>query len=515
MSPRARAAAASAVTALAFTGVLGWLHLAEPGLVDGDSYYHTRAAQQLAEHGVRKQFPQAAFSTWSDHYSDKDFLFHVLLIPFVRDEDALVRGGKWAALCGASLVLGGFTFTLTVLCIRFGAVWIALFMFSDAMLQIMLKTRPDLLAMTLFPFEVLCLLTSRWKTLGALSAAHTLGHSSFVLVPFLSLAHGVAHALLGLSWPRRGLVATVAGIGVATICHPYFPNNLSLTYDQVVEVARSVWGQRPDVPQEIFGRELVAMPVTVLLRLYYPVWLPLLAGLGLAFSARARKSLSLASLTLCNVAAGFAALSLLSARFATFFAGLAALAAGAVFNDLAGGRSLGALWRSGAGARAAAVLLAACLVSSCVLRGPLATRELMKNTLSPEVYRPAIAFLDEVAQPQDQVYHNFWQPFSWLYHVRPDGRYIVGLDPIFLYRADPERFRKMLRVYAGRSPDPYAVIAGDFGARWVFVENRRRTARLRASLRGEHRIVLRYADRYAEVYEVLPPRSGGRSDWDR
>jgi hypothetical protein len=128
---------------------------------------------------------------------------------------------------------------------------------------------------------------------------------------------------------------------------------------------------------------------------------------------------------------------------------------------------------------------------------------------SPEAYRPAIEFLSRVAAPEEQVYHSFWWSFSWLYHFRPDGRYVVGLDPVFLYRFDERLFRRMLAAHRGRG-DVYEIIAGNFGARWVFVEKLDRTRRLRARLRKETRIQRRYRDEYAVIYEVVaPPDTGG------
>jgi hypothetical protein len=119
----------------------------------------------------------------------------------------------------------------------------------------------------------------------------------------------------------------------------------------------------------------------------------------------------------------------------------------------------------------------------------------------PTVYRPAIEFLEREAKPGDLVYHDFWQPFAWLYHARPEGRYVFGLDPVFLYRRDPRLFARMLEAHRGRG-DVYDAIGRAFGARWVFVEKVPRTSLLRAALAGDHHFVRRYNDRWAEVFAV-------------
>ena len=74
---------------------------------------------------------------------------------------------------------------------------------------------------------------------------------------------------------------------------------------------------------------------------------------------------------------------------------------------------------------------------------------------------------------------------------------------MFLYRFDPHRFRRMLLAYRGEAPDVREVIAGDFGARWVFVTRLPKNEPFRKLLRADPDIRLRYADNYTEVYEVL------------
>src|SRR2546428_849601 len=72
-----------------------------PVLPDGDSYYHLAVARAYAEHGVSYRPDWARFSIMHDGFGDKEFLFHVLLMPFARLADP-TRGGVAAlALLGA------------------------------------------------------------------------------------------------------------------------------------------------------------------------------------------------------------------------------------------------------------------------------------------------------------------------------------------------------------------------------------------------------------------------------
>jgi hypothetical protein len=355
--------------------------------------------------------------------------------------------------------------------------------------------------MALFPLELALLLTGRPLALGMTVAFHVLAHSSFAFVPGLLLAYGIACWLHGLPLPWKSLAATLGGIAAASLLHPFFPNNLTLAYDQLIEVALNAW-IRPVIPYDLIGNEFYRMQPLFLVTAF-PAWLPAAAGLVVAARFPSRPRLSARSLTLVLVVAGFLVLSLLSSRFFILFAVHSALLAGSVWTELSEDWSWRALGERGAAKSWVAVLLlATCALVSVVRASVLDAPARIAGSRLPGVYEPAISFLSRVAGPEEQVYHSFWWAFSWLYFFRPDGRYVEGLDPIFLYRYDRHLFERMLEAHRGRG-DVYQIVAGDFGARWVFLEKLPRTAPLRARLQEEPRFRLRYGDRYAEVYEVV------------
>ncbi|HEU4427378.1 MAG TPA: hypothetical protein VFT98_01375 [Myxococcota bacterium] len=220
MSLRIAERAALAAALLGFFAALVHFQYATPRLYDGDSYFHARAAQQLAEHGVRREFPQTAFSTWRDRYSDKDFLFHALLIPFVG-ENASVGGAKRAVIALDALVLAAFGFALVRLRVRFAWLAVLLLAASDPWIWLhLLKVRPHLLGLALLLVEIVLLLEARWKTLALVAAAHVLAHTSFLALLALPIAHAIACRLRGepLAWkPAAGIAL---GVAAASLLHP-------------------------------------------------------------------------------------------------------------------------------------------------------------------------------------------------------------------------------------------------------------------------------------------------------
>ncbi len=100
------------------------------------------------------------------------------------------------------------------------------------------------------------------------------------------------------------------------------------------------------------------------------------------------------------------------------------------------------------------------------------------------------------------VFHCFWWNFASLYHYRPNGRYVVGLDPVFHFRADEALFQKSLRAYRGRSRDLFSVLQEDFGATWVYAPKGARYAPFRQLLRVDPRFELAYENQSVLIYRL-------------
>ncbi|MBY0276442.1 hypothetical protein K2Z84_13940 [Candidatus Binatia bacterium] len=493
------------------TAWLGWLQLSFGGLYDLDSWFHVRAAEQLSVHGVSKTFPQATQSTWLEHYSDKDFLFHAFLIPFVRAD--LIVGGKWAVIALDFLVFASFAYAIRTFGVRFGALWVFLLATTSPYYVTRISSvRPHILGIALVTLEITLLLRNRWKTLLVVSALHVIAHSSFVVLPALVVARFVTSWLTGERLPWRAALAVAAGLVAGSLLHPYFPNNLTVAYDQLVEVTRNVWFPNTTIPREAFGSELGPMTWKSFFA-QTPGWLPALVGLVVVLATAGRRGWTVATsepggwtaaqIDLALLTAGFLFVASRSRRFVDLFVVCALLFAGVLWTRLAAERPLGTLLRE---RRALAlpcvvVLLAIALWSGSRVAG---MRESFQSQATGEIFAPAVSALDQLAAPDDVVYHNSWMDFAVLYAFRPQGRYISGLDPIFLYQHDPELFAKNLALSRGAG-DAASIVARDFGGRWIFVTTQARDQRFRKLLERTRGIRQVYGDPAAQIWQVMSP----------
>jgi hypothetical protein len=448
----------------------GWLQFSFGALFDSDSYFHTRVTQQLVQHGIRKEFQQTAFSTWAESYSDKDLLFHVLLAPFCGREGDLIFRAKLAVVFLDFLFLLGFAGAVTVLKVRLRPLWILLLLLAQPFICIHLfSVRPHVLGSILLLVESVLLMKGKWKALFFVTCIHVLAHSSFVLVPALLLAQFAAHLLRREALPLKSAASVGVALIVSSLLHPYFPNNLSMTYDQIVGVAWSAWGGGGEIPRDLMGPELLPMDTRAFLSLL-PGLVPAVAGL-IVFPWRGRRDRFPAELlTLAFICLGFFLLTFLSLRFAPILILFGTLFAARLWSEFSGGWSPRSL-TAGGFLRSWIVIL---VVAVCVIKAQadypvLHFRTLLRDNTDERLFRPAVQFLDQVADREDIVYHTSWRDFSVLYHYRPQGRYIYALDPIFLHRYDRKLFEKALEAYRGQTDDLHSTLAEDFGARWIYM----------------------------------------------
>ena len=120
-----------------------------PTLWEADGYYHIRMAETIRTEGVVKKFPWAKYSFFETHFADKDFLCHILLIPFTLFS-SIFYGAKVAAAFYAVLLFLTFFFILRrYAASEFVPLFLILFFLSDHFLSAISRPRPMTPAITL------------------------------------------------------------------------------------------------------------------------------------------------------------------------------------------------------------------------------------------------------------------------------------------------------------------------------------------------------------------------------
>jgi hypothetical protein len=414
-------------------------------LYDADGYYHLAVARAYAERGIFHTLDWARLSVLHEGFGDKEFLFHVLLIPFVRLADP--TAGGFMALAGFSALVAALLAGAGGRAIGAWGVAVPLLVFggaTDFSLR-MIRLRPELLSLLLILVAISLASTHRLKTLGVVAALYALGYTAFQTFLGLCVLFFVYELWVERRADWRLVVFPMVGIALALLVHPHFPANLRIWFLQNVE-----FFVRPtpvDVGAEIQPR---TTRDTLLLNLGW--WL----GLVVLWRSRERRAAPvgdrrLRDFTLLATAA-FGLLYVLMARFITYAVPLGTLALVRSLH-VAGqrpGPRVRLPWR---GEIPAALALGACVLCAVYTTVVGAVR---MATSSARTFQPGMRADWEAfgrAMPDGARVVAPWAATEEFVFWAPQGHYLNVLDPLFMIARGPETYRLYLDLLEGREPD--------------------------------------------------------------
>jgi hypothetical protein len=515
MAPRAETFWRLSLVAIAALAVLAWVQAPTPSLYGYDGPYHLGYSAWIRDHGVDHTFPWWQETFLRDHWADKDFLYHLALIPFTFA--GLESGGKAASLFFGTLMYLSIGLALRGLGARAPALWVmACLLGSTSLLYRAGLVRSHVAAIALSVIGAAAILRGRRWTAALAAGAYAWTHIAWHLLPAIAVAHAGVSLVLRRR-PRWSTVAAVLGAtAVAIAANPFFPDSLRLWKVQTIDVLAMSWS--PAAPDLDLGHEVLRGSPWELVRNDAG---PLaFTALGVALLLRARPwkrsgaapddlgdDLDLAAVTLGCVTLGFLGLTLLSRRFVEFWAPFSVLFAA----------SAAAAWPPAPGrlprwAASGAIVLLAVLGWHNVTQ----TRRIIADDPGL-LFAGCARWIHDHVPAERTVFTTDWDEFPELFYFAPGQRYLVGLDPTFMYVTSPERWRAWRSVAEGSDPALRRRIVDTFGAACAFADAGYETFIERAG--QEPGVRLAYADRECRVYEMDPlgdprlPAPGSISTW--
>ncbi len=511
-----------------------------PGMADPDSFYHIAMAQLIYEQGVPREFPYLPYTIFNTYFTDHHLLYHLVLIPFVKLLDPIV-GAKLAQALMATLTvitffwllkrlkvpLSGF-FTL-ILCLtspfifRVSLIKVPALSILVLLLAIQLiheKKWPWLFGLAFFfvwlygGFLLLVVATGIFVFVeGLLEGARAFGRarlaSSAVVVRTRWFSD--LHAWTGLLkktavvWFKPPVLflwlAVILGVILGVVVNPYFPNNLTFYWEQVIQIGLINYQKVIGV-----GGEWYPYPIGELVSATAFVWMLVVAAL--TASVINWRRLTKESLALFFFALIFFVFTLKSRRYVEYFVPFTLLWTAVAMRDTLSNEMSWARISAGVSsffknqrvfATAATVyfLIAVPYLSFTYVHGT-------KNSLvgyPADKFAGAGEWLRENSKPGQIIFHNDWDDFPILFFHDPANYYIVGLDPTFMYKFDQALYWKWVNITIGKQADRlYQTIKKDFKASYVFVDSDH--AALENNLKQDGHFTLVYSDTDTRIYSV-------------
>lgn len=217
---------------------LAYLQFLWPTFYDADSYYHTAISNFLKNSEPRYDFSWNQFSTFKDFFSDNDFLFHVLIVPFLYIFDNIVTAGKYAVLFFNIIITLSYVFILK----RYLPDWLAvIFLFLPFLSTFfsfhLLLLRGVMLGNILMILGIYFLINKRWISLLILSLVYPLTHLSFIIIIVFALVSEIIRYALKKEFFPKNIYSVMLGTLIGCLIHPNFPNNFVSFHLNVVLVA--------------------------------------------------------------------------------------------------------------------------------------------------------------------------------------------------------------------------------------------------------------------------------------
>lgn len=489
---------------------------ATPSFKDPDSFYHLKMAElMMKRREAVTAFPWLQFTTLGKSYADHHLLYHVALVPFIAVFGNIVGMKVATVLLAASVIMLCYAL-LRSFHVRWALVWSMVLVASPGLLFRLSLAKASGVALLFLIGGWWCITTRRYGLLGIISFFYVWAHGGFPLLAITAIIIAVILLLHRLLIEERRidkqlLLRALTPVGIVLmgttlgmVIHPSFPNHLTFYWQQIVEIGAVNYHAIIGVGQEWLPRsfhELIADEVLVI---------SLLLISGIAGVATLKKQQP-ASLSAAVLAVGFLLLTLKAQRYIEYFIPWAILAsaltlhyAGVLDEIRQLPKKTRQWWHSTVLTQT--TIIVGLLIILVALPGTAAvsvvnTWRTHQNGIPNTRYAGATDWLKQHSTKGDVVFHSDWDDFPILFYNVGRARYIVGLDPTFLYRRNEELYWKWVNITIGKQTERvFETIKQDFKARFVFIEQDH-TA-FKQVVENDSRFIKAYEDSEAVIYRI-------------
>jgi len=493
-------------------GLMLWIQFVSPAIIGNDAYYHIRWSRMLRA-SLFSRAPHLPAFTWlpltvlrASEFVDQHFLFHVALMPFTLGD--LRIGAKLAAPLFAALGMTSLFALLVIYQVRHRWLWLLpLLVGSEQFLYRMSMTRAPSLSLVILAAGVYLLLERKFVLLAALAFVFVWLYNMFPLIVAFAVAYAVAAWLAGRRIDLGPLYATAIGTALGLLINPYFPKDFLL----FAHHARMLLADTAtiDVGGEWYPFEtwelltqnglILLLALAALLALDLPSFLRP-AGAGDTRSARdegtargSMRSQDRRPLFFLLVAAGLLFMGLRWKRFVEYWPPFLVLFAAFTFD------AEQTEWPLSLRPRAIAAVLGVMMAAIGVwnVRG---ARAELRDTDDPNAMRGAAAWLAGHTPAGSIVFNVDWAEFPELFYYDQHNVYVSGLDPRYLYDAQPDLWKVYDSITDGTEKHAAPLIRQRFGAEYVVARSDSTDFLNAAKASGDFDTV--YSDDHAAVLHV-------------
>jgi len=473
-----------------------------------DAYYHIKYAELYRTLGIKEtlnNFSAGEYTTLNKYPTDLSFLYHILLIPFTYGN--LINGSKLAAIIFASLIFVLFYWVLKKFKIKYSFLWTLLFFSASSNFIFRLTlSRAFLLSILFLILGFYLIVKKKYIWLFVLSIFYALTYTASQLILVIGLIYILIEYWKTRKFDWKLLFYPFIGLLIGLITRYDFLQNL---YNIFVQNFYVLFYKLNGVKLSI-GNELhiINAPIKINLILLF------LFGLGISFiiinfkEKRIKKNnLSIVYIYTFFLSILFCLLTFMSQRFFEYWTPFTLLFAVFTFKYI----SQDNYWRNLIAEFLkifrkkyfslfwlkpfAFVFLGLIIVFFSYINITQAINSMEENIYPFDKYQEAGKWLRQNTPQQSIIFNANWDNFPQLFFYNHQNKYIVGMDPTFMYVYNKELYWFWNNIasqgivcsqskekcpdsvytekFSIRGQKIYQIIKDEFQSEYIFIDNRK------------------------------------------
>ncbi len=500
-----------------------WLN-ATPSFSDPDAFYHAKITKLIKQSGPIKNFTWLPFTTLNDIYIDHQLLYHLLLIPWFYIFNPLMAV-KLAAAFFAALMILTFQWLLDKFKVNYAWAYTLLLLTAyQFIFRInLVKTSALSLIFLLFFIYLIFKHRGRWSwPLFILSTAYVWLYGGWIIALGIGCIDWLMRGLdswrqnyqtqkqkrrisITTAWfgaPQLKFLANfMAGMVCGLVINPYFPTNLKFYWEQIFQIALVNYKNVVAV-----GSEWYSISLFDLIRhnvLIFSVWLLAVLIFFIYLNKQKRQHWTLLLTDFI-----FLGLTLKAKRNFEYLLPLAVLFSTLVINDFAKLKQPAEIKKLLQKYILHYRTISFILILSLLVYLPILWQANFKGLPQALGYNYSFSQFNETGQwlkkhtrPKEIIFHDRWDDWPALFYHNSHNRYIIGLDPTFMYLKNKGRYLLWQKIVRAKIKKPCRLIKQKFESSYIFVKND--NLKFRHNLAADKSCRLVHRDKDGQIYKII------------
>lgn len=455
-----------------------------------DGFYHYRVSERIWDSSsIWYSIPWLPHTVLGESGPDHHWLWHLLISPITQLPNDDFTNLKMACAMTAAMVPAGLNVLMRVLNVPFAPVFAVLSIFSTYMLPgrlLMLKAQTIGLLLICFYLYAASNKKYIWSFLIAFIFMNTY-HGAVILLP-LTLLVFVVSGVVDKKWDVKAVIIVCGALALALVINPWYPESVGyLMYHVVYKMLFPVEGIS-------VGDEWSKMPVRVFMTYGWIAHTAFVASVfvSVLYTVLQKKSPSKIVIIFVLSTLLMSVLAFFSNRFFEYYGPMAVL----TFSLCMAYYVKNMKWVVGIVLISTGMLLYTQKLNMSVIRSSLVG--------NPRLFETIYTYLDTHANEGDMIFTGGWGNLPQHVWQSHKYRYVNGLDPNYLAKADAQKFSVWLNLRKGNfgsAADLPTIMSDVFGAKWAITSS----GKMYSSLNSNEGAVFILTDENgASLFELKP-----------